>query len=155
CDNNVEFWHTAEKLFASLLVPGLASANAVTTLNKQGCWLAKQTNATSAALSSLLIDVDSVRQVRHATLQNRAAIDFLLVAHRHGREDFDGLCCINLSDHSESIHKKINELHKLVGKLNEDEEWNILGEWFSGMGRWVKKYLMLGLFCSVVFVCIL
>ncbi|KFZ55664.1 hypothetical protein N338_01008, partial [Podiceps cristatus] len=50
-----------------------------------------------------------------------AAVDFLLLAHGHGYEDFDGLCCMNLSDHSESIHKKTNELHKLVRKLNEDD----------------------------------
>ncbi|KFZ53602.1 hypothetical protein N338_12854, partial [Podiceps cristatus] len=46
-----------------------------------------------------------------------AAIDFLLSAHGHGCEDFDGLCCMDLSDHTESIHKRINELHKLVEKL--------------------------------------
>ncbi|KFQ20852.1 hypothetical protein N332_06342, partial [Mesitornis unicolor] len=39
-----------------------------------------------------------------------AATGFLLVAHGHGCEDFDGLCCINLTDHSESIHKKIQQL---------------------------------------------
>ncbi|KFV54481.1 hypothetical protein N341_12309, partial [Tyto alba] len=36
-----------------------------------------------------------------------AAIDFLLLAHRHGCEDFEGLCCMNLSDHSQSIHASI------------------------------------------------
>ena len=36
-------------------------------------WLSKQSNATSLALSGLLTDADSVR---HAMLQNRAAIDF-------------------------------------------------------------------------------
>ncbi|KFQ39126.1 hypothetical protein N332_11445, partial [Mesitornis unicolor] len=36
-----------------------------------------------------------------------AAIDFLLLAHGHGCEDFDGLCCMNLTDHSEPIHKKV------------------------------------------------
>ncbi|KFZ51020.1 hypothetical protein N338_04770, partial [Podiceps cristatus] len=39
-----------------------------------------------------------------------AAIDFLLLAHGQGCQDFDGLCCMNLSDHSESSHKKINDL---------------------------------------------
>ncbi|KFW96667.1 hypothetical protein N336_00560, partial [Phalacrocorax carbo] len=36
-----------------------------------------------------------------------AAIDFLLLAQGHGCQDFDQLCCMNLSDHSESIHKSI------------------------------------------------
>ncbi|KFV49103.1 hypothetical protein N341_11469, partial [Tyto alba] len=36
-----------------------------------------------------------------------AAIDFLLLAHGHGIEDFEGLCCMNLSVHSQSIHASI------------------------------------------------
>ncbi|KFP71004.1 hypothetical protein N310_03606, partial [Acanthisitta chloris] len=39
-----------------------------------------------------------------------AAIDFLLLAHGHDCEDFEGMCCMNLSDHSKSIHKHIQEL---------------------------------------------
>ncbi|KFP70496.1 hypothetical protein N310_11783, partial [Acanthisitta chloris] len=36
-----------------------------------------------------------------------AAIDFLLLAHDHGCKDFDGMCCMNLSDHFESIYTSI------------------------------------------------
>ncbi|KFQ21806.1 hypothetical protein N332_02502, partial [Mesitornis unicolor] len=36
-----------------------------------------------------------------------AAKDFLLLAQGHGCEDFEGIHCMNLSDHSESIHKSI------------------------------------------------
>ncbi|KFO69869.1 hypothetical protein N303_00637, partial [Cuculus canorus] len=35
---------------------------------------------------------------------------FLLLAQGHRWQDFDGLCCMNLSDHSESIHKSIDSL---------------------------------------------
>ncbi|KFO94881.1 hypothetical protein N300_08045, partial [Calypte anna] len=35
---------------------------------------------------------------------------FLLLAHGRGCEDFDGMCCMNLSDHSRSIHKEIQQL---------------------------------------------
>ncbi|KFP69879.1 hypothetical protein N310_01145, partial [Acanthisitta chloris] len=45
-----------------------------------------------------------------------AAIDFILLAHSygceahgHGCEDFDGMCCMDVKDHSESIHKKISQ----------------------------------------------
>ncbi|KGL75286.1 hypothetical protein N309_14497, partial [Tinamus guttatus] len=34
------------------------------------------------------------------------AIDFLLLAQGHGCEDFNGLCCMNLSGHSKSIHRE-------------------------------------------------
>ncbi|KFP28774.1 hypothetical protein N325_01513, partial [Colius striatus] len=39
-----------------------------------------------------------------------AAIDFLLLAHGHGFQDFEGICCFNLSDRSESIHKALTYL---------------------------------------------
>ncbi|KFV92657.1 hypothetical protein N326_03071, partial [Eurypyga helias] len=46
-----------------------------------------------------------------------AVIDFLLLAHSHGCEDFEGMCCMNLSDHSESIHKKIQNLRVQLKKF--------------------------------------
>ncbi|KFP00938.1 hypothetical protein N300_09399, partial [Calypte anna] len=51
-----------------------------------------------------------------------AAHDFLLLAHGHGCKDFNGLCCMNLSDHSESVHKSIQILKDLTQKL--EDEWN-------------------------------
>ncbi|KFP68601.1 hypothetical protein N322_00441, partial [Cariama cristata] len=38
-----------------------------------------------------------------------AAIDFFFspLAHGHGCEDFEGMCCMNLSDHSQSIHTQL------------------------------------------------
>ncbi|KFV55385.1 hypothetical protein N341_08111, partial [Tyto alba] len=46
-----------------------------------------------------------------------AAIDFLLLSQGHGCEDFEGMCCMNLSDHSESIHQSIQQLTEGVQKL--------------------------------------
>lgn len=87
-------------------------------LNKLGRWLSKEVNATSTIISDLLTDEEAVR---HATLQNRAAIDFLLLAHGHGCEDFEGLCCMNLSDHSVSIHKQLQNLKDLANQITTDE----------------------------------
>ncbi|KFP59635.1 hypothetical protein N322_03903, partial [Cariama cristata] len=36
-----------------------------------------------------------------------AAIDFLLLAQGHGCQEFEGMCCMNLSDHSQSVHKQL------------------------------------------------
>lgn len=58
----------------------------------------------SNALTGSLIDVNSVRR---ATLQNRATIDFVLLAQGHWCEGFSGMCCMTLSDYSETIHKSI------------------------------------------------
>lgn len=65
CSDDVTFWNPTSIITASFLTPGVAAAQALAALNKLGCWLAKQTNATSDALSGLLLDVDSIR---HATL---------------------------------------------------------------------------------------
>ncbi|KGM00405.1 hypothetical protein N301_11679, partial [Charadrius vociferus] len=46
-----------------------------------------------------------------------AAIDFLLLAQGHGCEDFEGMCCMNLSDHSSSIHERLTNLRDSMRKL--------------------------------------
>ncbi|KFV39090.1 hypothetical protein N341_11687, partial [Tyto alba] len=59
-----------------------------------------------------------------------AAIDFLLLAHGHGCEDFEGMCCMNLSDHSNSIHKQLAELRKNVQDIRVE---NGLTEWLQSL----------------------
>ncbi|KGL84468.1 hypothetical protein N309_05506, partial [Tinamus guttatus] len=49
----------------------------------------------------------------------------------HGCEDFEGMCCLNLSDHSESIHKKIALLKEGLHKLKE-ESWG-LEDWLRSL----------------------
>ncbi|KGL76429.1 hypothetical protein N309_09911, partial [Tinamus guttatus] len=46
-----------------------------------------------------------------------AAIDFLLLAHGHGCEEFEGLCCFNLSDHSQSIQQQLRWLKEHTQKI--------------------------------------
>ncbi|KFR13874.1 hypothetical protein N306_00421, partial [Opisthocomus hoazin] len=50
-----------------------------------------------------------------------AAIDFLLLTSGHGCKDFDGMCCMNLSHHSESIHASIHKLMEQTQKLKEED----------------------------------
>lgn len=130
------------------------ASKASVALNKLCCWLAKQGNATSLALPNLLMDVDSVRQ---ATSQNHAAIDFLLLAHSHGCEEFDGMCCVNFSDHSVSIHESIQKLRDKVGKHRQDDEWGWLNNFPGGfgLGSWVMHLLKLLTVCLLIFSCIL
>ncbi|KFO60871.1 hypothetical protein N302_14871, partial [Corvus brachyrhynchos] len=56
-----------------------------------------------------------------------AAIDFLLLARGHGCKDFDGMCCMNLSDHSKSVFASIQELQMSVSKLREQDD----PDWFN------------------------
>ncbi|KFW76047.1 hypothetical protein N305_12332, partial [Manacus vitellinus] len=50
-----------------------------------------------------------------------AAIDFLLLAQGHRCEEFDGICCMNLSDKSTSIHKNLQQLQNLTKKLTVND----------------------------------
>ncbi|KFO81304.1 hypothetical protein N303_15817, partial [Cuculus canorus] len=60
-----------------------------------------------------------------------AAIDFLLLAQGHGCEDIEGMCCMNLSDHSESIFKQLQALKSLTSKLKRSDIG--LGKWFGSL----------------------
>ncbi|KFP59716.1 hypothetical protein N322_12881, partial [Cariama cristata] len=40
-----------------------------------------------------------------------------IVTQGSGCEEFDSMCCMNLSDHSESIHCSIQQLKERVKKL--------------------------------------
>ncbi|KFP07580.1 hypothetical protein N300_05591, partial [Calypte anna] len=46
-----------------------------------------------------------------------AAIGFLLLAHGHGCEGFDGMCCMDLNDSSRSIHQGMQELMDTTKKI--------------------------------------
>lgn len=118
CDSEFHPWNSGKSIVTSIFLPQLSSAIALKQLNKLGCWLSKEVNATSTIISDLLTDEEAVR---HATLQNRAAVDFLLLAHGHGCEDFEGLCCMNLSDHSASIHKQLQNLKDLADQITTDD----------------------------------
>ncbi|KFO52545.1 hypothetical protein N302_06631, partial [Corvus brachyrhynchos] len=58
-----------------------------------------------------------------------AAIDFLLLAQGHGCEEFDGMYCMNLSDHSKSVFANIKELQIGLSKLREENE----SSWFNDL----------------------
>ncbi|KFV84974.1 hypothetical protein N308_10788, partial [Struthio camelus australis] len=60
-----------------------------------------------------------------------AAIDFLLLAHGHGREDFEGMCCFNLSSNSESIHKQLQWLKNHTKDITVAT--NPLDTWLSSL----------------------
>lgn len=74
-------------------------------------------------------------------LQNHAAIDFLLLAQGHGCQDFDGMCCMNLSDHSKSIDKNIQDLQNEVKKLQVDDGLDIFGGLFGSLRVWIQNML--------------
>ncbi|KFV50348.1 hypothetical protein N341_03671, partial [Tyto alba] len=60
-----------------------------------------------------------------------ATIDFLLLAQGHGCEDFEGMCCMNFSDHSESIQRKLVVLKDNLHLRNLKETDDPIGDWLS------------------------
>nr|AFY23252.1 envelope protein [Avian leukosis virus] len=147
CSDEVQLWSATARIFASIFAPGVAAAQALREIERLACWSVKQANLTSLVLNAMLEDMNSVR---HAVLQNRAAIDFLLLAQGHGCQDVEGMCCFNLSDHSESIHKTLQAMREHVNKIGVDSD--PIGSWlrglFGGIGEWavhLLKGLLLGL----------
>lgn len=107
-------------------------------INHIECWLGKQANYTSKPLRELLEDEETTR---HATLQNHAAIYFLLLAHGRGCEEFEGLCCFDLQSHSQRIHASIQNIKDQVQQLRQGEDWfeNLFSNW--GLSRWTSSIL--------------
>ncbi|XP_014814700.1 PREDICTED: uncharacterized protein LOC106898123 [Calidris pugnax] len=154
CNDDVALWSKWKIIFTSLFTPGVAAARAHKNIENLACWVVKQSNATSRVLSELSEDLS---MVQHAVLQNRAAIDFLLLAHGHGCEDFDGMCCMDLSDHSRSIHKEIQDLIGHSQKVQQDTVFfglDALGSWM-GLSGWLKSVLQTGLLILIIIVIVL
>ncbi|XP_032298881.1 syncytin-A-like [Coturnix japonica] len=163
CGDKVQLWGPTARIFASIFAPGAAAAQALKEIERLACWSVKQANMTSTLLSELLEDTDSIR---HAMLQNRAAIDFLLLAQGHGCKDFDGMCCFNLSDHSKSLHEKqeVKRLKKRrkvlrknqkkakkVRRKKEKKQQLKMESWFGGIAPWFKQLLKVVLIGLLIF----
>ncbi|KAK4832977.1 hypothetical protein QYF61_026803 [Mycteria americana] len=150
CDDKLTL---LKRVFLSLFIPGGAAGRALKQVGQLACWAEKQANVTTQVIETLLEDQNSLR---HAILQNRAAIDFLLLAQGHGCEDFEGMCCMNLSDHSESIHKQLQWLKEHVNKIRQNQgffdEW--LTSLFGPLPSWLKGLLAEGLRLLIILVII-
>ncbi|XP_072214357.1 uncharacterized protein [Excalfactoria chinensis] len=153
CGDEVQLWGPTARIFASILAPGVAAAQALREIERLACWSAKEANVTTMVLSELLMDINNIR---HAVLQNRAAIDFLLLAQGHGCKDFEGMCCFNLSDHSDSIHKKLEWMQEHTKKIAIDDAF---GSWLDGLfgniGPWLKQFLKVLIIGILVFLALM
>ncbi|RMC09691.1 hypothetical protein DUI87_13477 [Hirundo rustica rustica] len=107
CDSEIIHWSKVKGVAVTVFLPWVSIAKALGELAHLECWVAKQANLTSNVLAGLLSDEEVTRQ---ATLQNRAAIDYLLLLHGHRCEEFEGLCCFNLSTKAEDVHKAIQNI---------------------------------------------
>jgi len=115
----------------SLLLPWGAASKSLMDIGRLACLVPKKINTTSKMISELTQDMDSVC---HAVLQNKTAIDFLLLAHGHECKDLDRMCYINLSDHSKSIHKQLYQLQQNLNAIKVE----------SGLTNWLNHLSFCG-----------
>ncbi|XP_069465747.1 syncytin-A-like [Ambystoma mexicanum] len=132
CDSHVHLLSEAEVLALTLSLVGVwgLSAGGYTSLIKLACLVVKGLNHTSQALEELLLDS---KVIRKATLQNRAAIDYLLLKHNLGCNAVEGMCCFNLSDHSRSIESHIRGLRDLISQVSQEQT----GNWWDWLFSWI------------------
>nr|XP_041567129.1 uncharacterized protein LOC121468117 [Taeniopygia guttata] len=123
CNSEIFHWAKSKRVAVSLFLPWVAAAKALGELGHLECWVVKQANLTSAAISSLLEDEEITRQ---ATLQNRAAIDFLLLLHGHECKEFEGLCCMDLTSKAPNVHAALRSMNSLIGQVKQESE-----DWFT------------------------
>ena len=80
--------------------------------------MVKALNATLQPISVPFISQE-LGQVRETVLENRAAIDYLLLRHNHGCEEFKGLCYFNLTDSSQLIEHKLKQVNDVVSNIKQ------------------------------------
>ncbi|XP_036250215.1 uncharacterized protein LOC118693622 [Molothrus ater] len=148
CDSETIHWSKPKIVAVTLFLPWVSVAKSLGELARLECWVAKQANLTSATLSDLLSDEEIMRK---ATLQNRAAIDFLLLLHNHRCGEFEGLCCLNLSSWAEDARASIQKMQDMVHQIKQDtSDW--LGDLFKnwGLSGWIGSILKTALLVLLV-----
>nr|XP_021528214.1 uncharacterized protein LOC105706794 isoform X2 [Aotus nancymaae]XP_021528215.1 uncharacterized protein LOC105706794 isoform X2 [Aotus nancymaae]XP_021528216.1 uncharacterized protein LOC105706794 isoform X2 [Aotus nancymaae] len=121
CNNQITFLSEAEgaAMIASVISTLFFGPINQRQLQHLGCNMAKALNQTSQALALLNNEQHNLRQ---AILDNRAAIDYLLLFHHQGCKKIKGMCCFNLTDNSQEIQDKIDKLKQLMQKIKQNKE---------------------------------
>ncbi|XP_035752615.1 uncharacterized protein LOC118452534 [Egretta garzetta] len=137
CDAEVTLFSPEEISAAAFLAPGAGVAMNYNVMKRLACALVKNINYTSQALSVIQ---EELSQIRQAALENRAAIDYLLLRHNHGCKEFKGMCCFNLTGNLELIESKTQNLKQSAHGIKErqglDLSW--LTNWLPNL-IWVKQ----------------
>ncbi|TRZ11914.1 hypothetical protein HGM15179_015185 [Zosterops borbonicus] len=154
CDSDIVHWSRAKATAVTVFLPWVSIVKAMGELGRLECWVVKQANLTTNALTDLLSDEQITRQ---ATLQNRAAIDYLLLLHEHSCEEFEGLCCFNLTSKAENVRQSIAQIREMVNSIKKETEgWldNLFEGW--GLSSWSGSIVKtIGLIVFILFlICI-
>ncbi|XP_041333904.1 uncharacterized protein LOC121359191 [Pyrgilauda ruficollis] len=139
CNSEIVHWSRLKATAITVLLPWISAAKSMGELGRLECWVAKQANLTSTALSDLLSDEEITRQ---ATIQNRVAIDYLLLLYNHHCEEFKGLCCLKFSLKAENVHAMIDKIKTMVNDIKRETD-----DWLSGL---FKSWELLGQLGSIL-----
>ncbi|CAM5133266.1 unnamed protein product, partial [Eretmochelys imbricata] len=96
--------------FSLVGIPGLVVHN-YHAVEHLACTVAKAINLTSTILAQLSHELGEVCQ---GMLQNRLAVDYLLLHHGHLCQEFAGMCCFNITDSGPSVEADLQRLKQLV-----------------------------------------
>ncbi|XP_017193511.2 syncytin-2 isoform X2 [Oryctolagus cuniculus] len=147
CDDAVNLLSKEEVdalAFSLVGVPGLA-LGAYNTVTKLACTMVKNINSTSTALSLLNEEQQVLQQ---GILDNRAAIDYLLLLHHKKCNQVKNMCCFNLTDNSHSIAVEIQKLTELASHFTQDKGSESLFNWLTS---WLPNFSWLKeLFVGIV-----
>lgn len=84
---------------------------------KNSLTISNTTNITVKILSEINQEMDT--ESRRTALCNKATVDYLLLKHNLGCQQFSGLCCMNVSDFSHAINGQIDNPHKDINKISQ------------------------------------
>lgn len=121
-------------------------------ISKLACWGVKAIITTSTAIALLNTEQKALRD---AILQNRAAIDFLLLKHHVDCEVMHKMWCFNLINNYNSIQDRLHSLHSFVQQVKEsnvgDGWWERLTSWLPNLD-WLKSLFVYGII--IIIACI-
>lgn len=150
CNDDVGLLTDAEVLvmIGSFVALPSIGVHAEAAVRRLACKVVKGLNATSTALALINQELQEQRQ---AILDNRAAIDYLLLFHHQGCEKIKNMCCFNLTDNGEKIDDTIKQLKDLANKVHNEDGGDLfkwLTSWLPNL-QWVKQ-----LFLAIAIVCV-
>lgn len=77
------------------------------------CRISKSTNITEKISTEIN---QQMGELKTTVSQTKATTDYLLIKNHHDRQQFSGMCCLNMSDFSHIITGQINDLNKKIEK---------------------------------------
>ncbi|XP_021108460.1 uncharacterized protein LOC110347717 [Heterocephalus glaber] len=150
CNDDVGLLTDAEviTMIASFVALPSIGVYAEKAVRKLACKVVKGLNATSSALALINQELQEQRQ---AILDNRAAIDYLLLFHHQGYKKIKNMCCFNLTNNGPKIKEEIKQLEDLAQKVHDEDG----GDLFKWLTKWLPNLQWLRqLFIAIIIICI-